>query len=362
MPRYVQRELERALLRNTWKNIAFMTQRQFPTDTWISDCLRANYSLEAHSITPLSGGADMNAALYQVHAADHSSYFVKLKLGLVTDIQATLLELLHGAGIEQVIPPIKTIYGHAIVQQDHWSVIVYPFIEGVNGFSHKLTDQQWITLGKALRKVHEFSVPSPLLQHIRKETYSPKYQQIVRSLSTQDAPPHNDAIALAFLSFLSEHKMVIERLVTRAEQLSNDARRESTPFVLCHSDIHGGNVLLKGGGPLYIVDWDDPIMAPKERDLMFIGGGVANVWNDPKEETLFYKGYGETDINTTLLAYYRHERIVEDIAEYGQALLLTKPGNDHEKRSEMYKHFVNMFDPRGVVDIAFTTDKLNTSN
>lgn len=32
-----------------------------------------------------------------------------------------------------------------------------------------------------------------------------------------------------------------------------------------------------------IVDWDEPIMAPKERDLMFIGGGVANVWNDPSE-------------------------------------------------------------------------------
>ncbi len=26
---------------------------------------------------------------------------------------------------------------------------------------------------------------------------------------------------------------------------------------------------------------------------------------------------------STILTYYRHERIVEDIAEYGQALLLT---------------------------------------
>ena len=34
---------------------------------------------------------------------------------------------------------------------------------------------------------------------------------------------------------------------------------------------------------IYIVDWDEPIMAPKERDLMFIGGGVANVWNKPRK-------------------------------------------------------------------------------
>ena len=38
-------------------------------------------------------------------------------------------------------------------------------------------------------------------------------------------------------------------------------------FVLCHSDIHAGNVLLGGNETIYIVDWDDPIMAPKELSL-----------------------------------------------------------------------------------------------
>jgi spectinomycin phosphotransferase len=106
---------------------------------------------------------------------------------------------------------------------------------------------------------------------------------------------------------------------------------------------------------LYIVDWDDPIMAPKERDLMFIGGGVANVWNKPQEEAFFYKGYGKIEANRTILAYYRHERIVEDIAEYGQSLLLTMEGG--ENRLEMYQHFIDMFEPNGVVDIAFKTDE-----
>jgi spectinomycin phosphotransferase len=125
--------------------------------------------------------------------------------------------------------------------------------------------------------------------------------------------------------------------------------------MLCHSDIHGGNVLIDSNDSIYIVDWDDPIMAPKERDLMFIGGGVANVWNKPHEETLFYKGYGTTEVNATILAYYRHERIVEDIAEYGQALLLTSGGGGD--RLEMYKHFMWMFELNGVVDIAFKTDE-----
>jgi spectinomycin phosphotransferase len=57
----------------------------------------------------------------------------------------------------------------------------------------------------------------------------------------------------------------------------------------------------------------------------------------------------------TMLTYYRHERIVEDIALYGQELLLTTAGG--ENRAEMYKHFIDMFEPNGVVDIAFKTDE-----
>jgi len=156
------------------------------------------------------------------------------------------------------------------------------------------------------------------------------------------------------LAFMKNNILTIQRLVDRAEQLAKILQNESPQFGLCHSDIHGGNVLIDDD-TIYIVDWDDPIMAPKERDLMFIGGGVANVWNKPHEEALFYKGYGKIEINMTILTYYRHERIVEDIAEYGQKLLLTTAGG--EDRSEMYKHFIDMFEPRGVVDIAFKTDE-----
>jgi len=49
----------------------------------------------------------------------------------------------------------------------------------------------------------------------------------------------------------------------------------------------------------------------------------------------FYKGYGNTEINPIILTYYRHERIVEDIAIYGQELLLATSGG--EDRLEMYK-------------------------
>jgi spectinomycin phosphotransferase len=62
-----------------------------------------------------------------------------------------------------------------------------------------------------------------------------------------------------------------------------------------------------------------------------------------------------TEINWEILSYYRHERIVEDIAIYGQQLLLTTEGG-HD-RIEMYQQFAKQFDPQGVVNIAFKTDE-----
>ncbi len=165
-------------------------------------------------------------------------------------------------------------------------------------------------------------------QWIKQEDFSSRWREIVRSLYPHiEAKPAGDKVALKLQTFMKNNLQTIRRLVDRAEQLAQTLQNKSHQLVLClvlcHSDIHGGNVLMDNDNAIYIVDWDAPVMAPKERDLMFIGGGVANIWNKPHEETLFYTGYGQVEINRAILAYYRHERIVEDIAEYGQELLLT---------------------------------------
>ncbi len=233
---------------------------------------------------------------------------------------------------------------------------VSPFIKGQDGFSRALTDDQWVMFGKTLRKVHEIEVPPPLQATLRRESYSPQWREVVRSLFAHiESEPKGDEVAVQLQTFMKQHISLIHRLVEVAEQLAQKLQKESPEFVLCHSDIHGGNLLMDRRDAIYMVDWDAPIMAPKERDLMFIGGGVANVWNQPHEEHLFYKGYGKAEVNMEILAYYRHERIVEDIASYGQQLLLTTAGG--QDRIESYKHFVAQFEPQGVVEIAFKTDE-----
>jgi spectinomycin phosphotransferase len=333
-----------------------MEQKQSLSPQYIIDFLNINYDIAVTTLTFLPLGADMNALVYKAETRDGSSYFVKLKRDHHYDISVTILALLQASGIQQIIPPIKTIDGELTQPVNDFTLTVYPFVDGQNGFCYNLTDDQWVTLGKLLRQVHEFDVPLSIKDRIRKETYAPKWRETVRSLYAHiDGNLAGDETASKLKTFMKEHRAVINHLVNRAECLSQMIQEQSPEFVLCHSDIHGGNVLIDENSSFYIVDWDEPIMAPKERDLMFIGGGVANVWNNQHEEESFYQGYGKTKINMIILAYYRYERIVEDIAEYSQALLLTATGG--EDRLEMYKHFINMFEPNGVVDIAFKTDR-----
>lgn len=323
---------------------------------FIINCLSTYYLIEVTALILLPLGADPNALIYKAQASDHKTYLVKLKRDHFHDTNIAVLELLQMAGIQPLIPPIKTVAGSQMQQVNDFTLIVYPFVEGQDGFSCSLTYEQWVALGRALKQVHKLHVPTSLKTRIRREEFSPKWRDIARSLYTRiEAVPINDEIASNLWKFLQENKAIIQRIIDRSEQLSRKVSSRSLKYVLCHSDIHGGNVLVNGREAIYIVDWDDPILAPKERDLMFIGGGVGNVWNKPYEEKLFYQGYGQTDVDRDLLAYYRYERIVEDIAVYAQELLL-KPTQGNN-RLVMYQQFMSIFEQHGVVDIAFETDK-----
>jgi spectinomycin phosphotransferase len=315
--------------------------------------LNMYYGINVNELMLLPLGADINASIYKAKTWD-KFYFVKLIYGHEHDAGLAVLELLQQAKVGLIIPPVLTIQGQLLQRIDNASLMVQPFIDGQNCFSHSLTDDQWIALGKSLKSIHEMDVPPSIQIQLRKENFSPQWRTQVKSFyhlfEDNSAVDIFDEISQNLLIFIKIHAAEIYRLVNRAEELAKECQVDSSSFVLCHADLHGGNVLVDNNA-LYIVDWDNPMLAPIERDLMFMGGGVGNVWNKQNEVELFYKGYGEVKIDMNLLAYYRHERIVEDIAIYIQQILY-----GDKNRLEMYQHFIDMFDRRGVVELAFETD------
>ncbi|KTC89641.1 aminoglycoside phosphotransferase family protein [Fluoribacter dumoffii] len=330
-----------------------MFDKQAITDQQIIECLRRAYRINALKLSQLALGADMNASLYKADSPDQS-YFVKLKKGTFQDVGLDVVKLLSHNAIQQIIQPIATSAKQPVLDIDPFCLIVYPFIKGENGFNQELTEEQWITLGKTLKRIHEINCPDFIAQRIRKESYPAKWRKNVRAFLKQiEGIVAVEEFAFKLLTFIKEKLGIIIKLVERAEYLAQRVQNSPRKLVLCHSDLHAGNVLLTSDQSFYIVDWDEPIMAPKERDLMFIGGGVANVWNLPYQEDLFYQGYGKTEIDPMLLTFYRCERILEDIVIYTQQFFSRASENRNDVQT--YHHFIDMFAPNGVVDIALST-------
>ncbi|HAT8218313.1 TPA: aminoglycoside O-phosphotransferase APH(9)-Ia [Legionella pneumophila] len=323
-------------------------------DQQLIKLLKVYYGIDIHAVQLIVGGADMNAFGYKADS-ESNSYFVKLKYGHHDEINLSIIRLLYDSGIKEIIFPIYTRDTKLFQQIDHFKIIVYPFIDAPNGFTQNLTEKQWQQLGKVLRQIHETSVPTAIQQRLRRETYSPKWREMVRSFYNKIGfDDSDDQITADFKSFFNQKIDSIHRLVDSSEELSQKIQPDLDKYVLCHSDVHAGNVLVVNEESIYIIDWDEPMLAPKERDLMFIGGGIGNVWNKHHEIDYFYEGYGKTNVDKIILSYYRHERIVEDIAVYGQDLL-SRDQND-ESRLESFKHFKSMFDPNNVVEIALSSD------
>ena len=240
---------------------------------------------------------------------------------------------------------------------DAFKVILYPFVEGRDGYEAVLTERQWIELGAALRRIHALQVPSALARRIRRETYSPQWREMVKGfLARVEQGGFDEPVAARVAALLRDRRDQILDLVGRAGRLARALEARPREFVLCHSDLHAGNVLVDPGGALYLVDWDEPILAPRERDLMYPGGGQGFVGRTPgEEERLFYRGYGPAEVDPAALAYYRYERIVQDIAVFCQQLLSSDGGG--RDREQSLRYLASNFAPRGTIEIAYGSDR-----
>lgn len=335
--------------------------------------LRAEFGLHAGEVTFLPLGYDQNTAVYRVVAEDGEVYFLKLRKADFNPIAVEVPDFLRSQGVQAIIPPLPAFGGRHSIAADttpsrlwgsmgEYSLILYPFVEGLNGYETKLTDQQWCDFGAAFRGIHAARLPVALAARIPRESYSPRWRELVVSFQAQvEESAYTDPVAVKLAAFMRSRREEIDHLVSHAADLA--AALQSCPLeaVLCHADLHAGNLHLTPGGTLFIVDWDNPLYAPKEKDLALIGG--SPVWSDPRAEALFYEGYfgvfvggvetgiPREGIDTQALAYYRCERAVVDIAEFCKQLLLTDEGG--ADREVAYGYLTGMFLPGHEIDLAF---------
>lgn len=322
-------------------------------DERIVACLQANYDPAIVALTFLPLGVDVNTAVYRAETAGGTTYFVKLRRGDFDENTVTVPRFLSDSGIREIIPPLMTKEGRLWAGLEPFKLILYPFVAGRDGYEVVLTARQWQQMGVALKAVHTAALPPALAGGIRRETYDPRWRDSVRRFLEQVRENrYDDPIAARLAEFLHDKRRDILDLIAQADRCARLLQDGSPELVLCHTDLHAGNILVGDEGDLFIVDWDNPLIAARERDLMFIGGAQGFTGHSTQqEEKLFYQGYGPVDIDPTALAYYRFERIIEDIAAFCEQLLLSDTGGPD--RPQALRYVMSNFAAGGTIEAAY---------
>ncbi len=333
-----------------------MLEKPTLSDETIVACLQNEYGIHA-TLTFLPLGADRDTAVHRADTDEGTAYFVKLRQGVWDELAVALPKFLADQGIAQIIAPLVSKTGQLWANVDRFRLVLYPFVEGRDGYQVALTDRQWREFGAAVKRVHTVQAPAALISRIPRETYSPHWREVVKTyLARIEAEAFDHPIQARLAAFLKEKRQDILDLVGRADRLAQALQAQPREFVLCHSDLHPGNILVTADDALYIVDWDNPILAPIERDLMFPGGGQGFIGHTAtEEEALFYQGYGQTQVDPVPLAYYRYQRIVEDIGVECEEIFSSTMGD--RDREQEFRYLKSNWLPGNTIDAAYRSDK-----
>lgn len=322
-------------------------------DDVIVACLQRYYGLSVVAIAFLPLGADQNTAVYRATTVDGTPYFVKLRRGKFDEPAVAVPQFLSSLGIRPIIAPLRTRAGQLWAELDGYRLILYPFVESRDAYEVELSARHWRELGAALRRIHDAQLPPA--NGVPREAYSPRWRERMREfLRMVESRGYQDPVAAELAAFLNLKRREILGLVRHSEECAAMLQARPRAFVLCHSDLHAGNVVVDNNDTLYIVDWDQPIFALRERDLMYPGGAQGFRGRAPEEEErLFFEGYGPVEIDPVGVAYYRFERIVEDIAVFAEQMLLSNEGGDD--RAQGLSYVKSNFQPGGTIERAYAS-------
>jgi spectinomycin phosphotransferase len=312
------------------------------------------YGLPVQSIQFLPLGADLNTAIYRVGSAG-ADYFLKLRQGGFDGLPVEVPAFLRSQGVPALIPVVPTRAGQLWERHGGFAFSLYPYIAGQDAYTAALSDANWREFGAALKAVHAARLPEDLLRRIPREQYPARWPDELQALlgrarSGVFAEPAAVRAASLFAARRAEIDFVLERTRQLARRL-----RQAGNFVLCHTDLHPGNLHITPQGQLYLVDWDNPLLALPERDLMYVGAA-----SDPAEAArtaaLFYQGYGAAQVDEQAAAYYRYIRIVEDLAIFCDQLLFSGSSRGAADREQAYLYLESNFIPGGAIAVARRAD------
>ena len=283
-------------------------------------CLQEQYGLVPAAIDFLPIGRDLNAGVYRIVSENGTPYLLKVKAGEFYAASCIVPRYLSDQGIGPVVAALRTRTQGLWARAGEWTVLVYPYLEGETGWA-AMTEEHWKTTGAIFKRVHEVALPAAGFEGVRREMFDPSgYARSIENIETHIAASEGGGRKpeRALRGAWTKHRPTIYALLTSLDKLAGVLRSQTRPNVICHADLHPGNLLRDRAGRVFVVDWDDVMLASRERDFIFVGEPAEG---SSHSGSPFFQGYGGTQIDWPLLTYYRYERVVQDLIEDAQQVI-----------------------------------------
>lgn len=296
-----------------------LVEPQIPRST-ILQLLSEHYQLDSVSLEFIpKGECSWN---YKVQIGDEA-YFLKIHGDTVLPLERfdLLSRMYEQAHIEEILHPIKTKNDKSYVFLDSYPVVLFPYVDGKNGFEMPFPGDIRFRIGEVLAHLHQLKNVGEDYPVI--EDFIFPYKQKLKELLeiTESKNEYQKEVGI----LLHKNKQQILHSLQVLESLGEKIRRKNPELVICHGDIHDGNILLDKDGKVHIIDWDDLKLCPKEKDLNYV-----------KDFTETMRGYQsvlpETVVDQEIIEYYGARWTLSEIYDWSNRILSEEHEDIENKR------------------------------
>ena len=282
----------------------------------ISVILQDEYDIKTKSISPATGG--LSALAYKVDS-DKGMFWLKQYRKKKTNTVAQLkkIDLCMNAAIwlemntglkGKISAPVLTKNNEIKVETHEHDYLLFSYINGITPQTTPLTIYQQKEIAEIVGELHQHGLNSPYNFSSIQETYDVPCSEIQK---LQHKP--ND------LFCVYREYDTLTRAIDKAYYQAEQVRAKQLPFVICHADIHGWNLIQSDR--LILIDWESIKFAPAEADLYTFWGdwywGDSN-WGSYWDVFLpiYLKSRPDYIVDNEVLAFYQLRRHIEDIEEF----------------------------------------------
>jgi len=207
--------------------------------------------------------------------------------------------LLSLANSDFIVPPVLLDGKTELPFKDGY-IYAYPFIEGEvytiknDEFNKELVDN----LTNIMGEIHNVDINKlDILRENFDYKFKEQYEKILQDIDNGKIVPEVSRLDLEKL----------ERVISNFDIKSQYYQQNCPRMVLSHGDITARNILLTKEGNLKLLDWDEAIIGPKEKDINFL-------YDNPNFDFKYYQSITNSeDFIPDLRKYYREVWDLESI-------------------------------------------------